>query len=412
MTHPSRSSDLVLGQKALFHCRLCNHAVIAPALSLGRLPVCNRFERAADVGTLADIDVLECDTCQLIQLRETPPVDVLAPRLPWIRYREPEGHLDAVTDTVLELRPQTRRALGTGPFEQPLLARLFARGLSTAALELDIAQGRYPYLETWQACLNRERLASEAVRLGTFDLVSCRYIVEHTQAPVQALEALKHLLSPDGLLLIEVPDSSKFLAARDYSFLWEEHSCYFLEDSLHRLAETAGFRVRKLLRCPGALEDALVAVLQVRDTPPPETTGRISGSSILFQAYRDHFAPTRKLLRKRLAAAAGPARDGVALFGIGHHAIMFANAFDVADMIALAVDDDPDKAGFFPPGFRVPVVGSQALLENARITTCLFAVAPHIRAKVQARLAPLAARGVKFRSIYAALEDSIMKDLA
>jgi hypothetical protein len=132
----------------------------------------------------------------------------------------------------------------------------------------------------------------------------------------------------------------------------------------------------------------------------------------LFEAYRDHFAPARKLLRQRLAAAAGPARDGVALFGIGHHAIMFANAFDVADMIALAVDDDPDKAGFFPPGFRVPVVGSQALFENARITTCLFAVAPHIQAKVQARLAPLAARGVKFRSIYSALEDSIMKDLA
>jgi SAM-dependent methyltransferase len=413
MTHPSRSSDLVLGQKALFHCRLCNHAVIAPALSLGRLPVCNRFERAADVGTLADIDVLECDTCQLIQLRETPPVDVLAPRLPWIRYREPEGHLDAVADAVLELRPRARRALGAGPFEQPLLARLSARGLSTAALELGIApaQGRYPYLETWQAGLNRERLAVEAVRLGTFDLVSCRYILEHTPAPVQALEALKRLLSPDGLLLIEVPDSSKFLAARDYSFLWEEHSCYFVEDSLRRLAETAGFRIRKLLRYPGALEDALVAVLQVVDNPAPETTGRISGSSIFFQAYRDDFAPARKLLREHLAAAAGSARDGVALFGIGHHAIMFANAFDVADMIALAVDDDPDKAGFFPPGFRVPVVGSQALL-NARITTCLFAVAPHIQAKVQARLAPLTARGVKFRSIYAALEDSIMKDLA
>jgi SAM-dependent methyltransferase len=401
-----------------FKCRLCGHAVNTASLSLGRLPVCNRFERTADVGTLADIDVVECETCQLIQLRETPPIDVLAPRLPWIRYREPERHLDAVADAVLDLRPQARRALGTGPFEQPLLARLSARGLSTAALELDIAaaQGRYPYLETWQAGLNPQRLTAEAVRLGTFDLVSCRYIVEHIPAPVQALEALKHLLSPDGLLLIEVPDSSKFLAARDYSFLWEEHSCYFLEDSLHRLAEAAGFRVRKLLRYAGTLEDALVAVLQVTDAPAltlaSETTGRVSGSSIYFQAYRDHFGPTRKLLRQRLAATAGPARDGVALFGIGHQAIMFANAFDVADMIALAVDDDPDKAGFFPPGFGVPVVGSQALFENTRITTCLFAVAPHIQAKVQARLTPLAARGVTFRSIYAALEDSIMKELA
>ncbi len=91
---------------------------------------------------------------------------------------------------------------------------------------------------------------------------------------------------------------------------------------------------------------------------------------------------------------------------------MFVNAFGLGAEIALAVDDDPDKAGFFPPGFNVPVVNSQALLEDERITTCLFAVAPHIQAKVQAKLAPLAARGVAFKSIYAALEDSIMKDLA
>src|SRR5580698_2296665 len=300
-----------------FKCRLCGHTVNTASLSLGQLPVCNRFERTADVCTLADIDVVECETCQLIQLCETPPVDVLAPRLPWIRYREPEGHLDAVADAVLDLRPQARRALGAGPFEQPLLARLSARGLSTAALELDIApaQGRYPYLETWQAGLDPQRLAAEAVRLGTFDLVSCRYIVEHTPAPVHALGALKHLLSPDGLLLIEVPDSSKFLAARDYCFLWEEHSCYFVEQTLRRLAEAAGYRVLSILRYPGALEDALVAVLEAVQAAPPLPA---HGASPLFQAYRDRFAATRDGLKARLAAAAGPAKDRVALFGIGH----------------------------------------------------------------------------------------------
>jgi hypothetical protein len=88
------------------------------------------------------------------------------------------------------------------------------------------------------------------------------------------------------------------------------------------------------------------------------------------------------------------------------------NAFGLADFIALAVDDDPDKAGFFPPGFRVPVVSSQALLADKRIRTCLFAVTPHIEGKVRDKLAPLAARGVAFHSIYAALDNSIMRDLA
>jgi hypothetical protein len=381
-------------------------------LSLGRLPVCNRFEPTAKAATLVELDIIECETCRLVQLRDAPAIDVITPRLPWIRYREPGDHLDALADAVLAFRPQACSALGTGPFEQPLLMRFAARNLSTTALDLDEVpiQGRYPYLESWQASLNVLRLEGIAARTGTFDLVSCRYIVEHSPDPIAALTALKSLLSRDGLLLVEVPDSSKFLAARDYCFLWEEHSCYFVEETLARLAEAAGFRVLSVLRYPGALEDALIAVLGVAESRSARL--RPQGPSPLFAAYRDRFAVTGQRLRARIADAAGPAKDRVALFGIGHHAIMFVNAFGLGADIALAVDDDPDKSGFFPPGFRVPVVSSETLVEDERITTCLFAVAPHIQAKVRVKLAPLVERRVEFKSIYAALEDSIMQDLA
>ncbi|CCE03980.1 putative S-adenosyl-L-methionine (SAM)-dependent methyltransferase [Bradyrhizobium sp. STM 3809] len=347
----------------------------------------------------------------MVQLREVPAPDLLRPRVPWIRYREPEAHLDALTDTLLGFRPATQTALGLGPFEQPLLSRLAARGVAPVALELDIpaVDGCYPYLESWQAALDDDHLAARAAQLGTFDMVSCRYLVEHTPDPVQALRALKRVLNPGGVVLIEVPDSSKFLAARDYCFLWEEHSCYFVEDTLRRLAEVSGYRVLALLRYPGALEDALAAVLTPVDASPAAASPL--GPSSLFQAYRDNFASIRTRLRTRLTALAGPGRDQIALFGIGHHAIMFGNAFDVADLFALAVDDDRDKGGFFPPGFSVPVIGSDRLLADERITTCLFAVAPHIEGKVREKLAPLAARGVQFRSIYAALDNAITKDL-
>jgi SAM-dependent methyltransferase len=317
---------------------------------------------------------------------------------------------------VLSRRLNVSRALGTGPFEQPLLSRLAARGVDTQALKLEAepADDRYPYLESWQASLNESGVAAKAAQAGPFDIVSCRYILEHSPEPVTALVALKRLVSPDGLLLIEVPDSSKFLAAPDYCFLWEEHASYFVEDTLRLLAETAGYQVLALLRYPGALEDALVAVLQPTDDPakPNGQPQAVVGPSQLFQAYRNSFAPAREAVRARLAGAGGADRSGVALFGIGHHAIMFVNAFGLADFIALAVDDDNDKAGFFPPGFRVPVVGSEQLLADENIRLCLFAVAPHIEGKVRDKLAPLAARGVEFRSIYAALDNSITKDPA
>jgi hypothetical protein len=154
----------------------------------------------------------------------------------------------------------------------------------------------------------------------------------------------------------------------------------------------------------------LVAVLEI--APSPASPHPATGPSDLFRAYRDSFAPARDRVRTRITDAAGAERNRVALFGIGHHAIMFANVLGIADRIALAVDDDKDKAGFFPPGFRVPVVGSERLLSDQRIGLCLFAVAPHIEGKVRDKLGALAARGVEFRSIYAALDNSIMKDSA
>jgi SAM-dependent methyltransferase len=393
-------------------CRSCGRPFVASALALGRIPVCNQFDIGGAAPDLLDLDIVECEVCGLVQLGRTPPVDALMPRVPWIRYREPEDHLDALVSELVARRPGARSALGTGPFEQPLLSRLGARGLATQTLTLDApaVAGRYPYLESWQAALNDSRLSALAGELGTFDIISCRYIVEHASEPVAALAALKRLLKPEALLLIEVPDSSKFLAARDYCFLWEEHTCYFVEDSLRRLAETAGYRVAALLRYPGVLEDALVAVLEV--APSPVSSDPATGPSDLFRAYRDGFAPARDRVRTRITDAAGAERNRVALFGIGHHAIMFANVLGIADRIALAVDDDKDKAGFFPPGFRVPVVGSERLLSDQRIGLCLFAVAPHIEGKVRDKLGALAARGVEFRSIYAALDNSIMKDPA
>jgi SAM-dependent methyltransferase len=405
-TNSSSSNEAILAAATMmqrFTCRLCGSDAESGALSLGPVPVCNRFATAPGQAPRVDLDLVQCAACQLVQLRQAPPPDLLTPRHGWIRYREPEAHLDAVAEAVLAEMPRAENVLGTGPFDAPLLARLGDRGLSVRSLTLDApaAPGLHPYLESWQALLDPQRLPADA----RYDLVCSRYIVEHTPSPVQALQALRPLLAPGGLVLLEVPDSSTFLAACDYSFPWEEHASYFVEATLERLAAVAGFELRRLLRFPGALEDALVALLAVSPAPAPRLS---CGGTAAFRAYGEGFSARRARIVQQIDAWAGPARDGVALFGLGHQAIMFANAHGVAPQIALAVDDDPDKQGFFPPGFATPVVSSDRLLQAAQIRACLFAVAPAIEARLQDRLAPLARRGVVFRSIYAARDNAIV----
>jgi hypothetical protein len=395
-------------------CRLCGGVLNDSGLSLRQIPVCNRFTARPEAAERHDLSLHQCTQCQLIQLGTPPPVEAVKPRLPWIKYREPDAHLDALADRLFaEHGAKAATAYGVGPFDQPLLDRLERQGLRVAALEIRPTSARpdgfYPYLETWQLGLNAEHLATVTSTHGTADMVCCRYLLEHCHDPLGALRGLQQLLSANGVLIVEVPDSEKFLAACDYSFLWEEHVSYFVEATLRRLALQAGYEVAGFHRAPGELEDALVAVLRpaqtetAKDIIPP-----CSSKPEMFLSYVENLAPSRDFVQSWAVEAAGPSGDGLALFGIGHQALMFAHAMGLTDHIAAAVDDDPDKRGYFPPGFRVPIVPSEALLGDTRTRACLIAVAPRIESRIKDRLAPLRQRGVEFRSIFAGVPGSLL----
>lgn len=355
-----------------------------------------------------------CAACGLVQLSDPPPIETVRPRVPWIRYNEPEAHLDDLAARLLAAcRRDDPTVIGVGPFETPLLERLQRHGAKTRLADLIAscpggAYG-YPYLETWQARLDARRMDAVMHAGGAADIVTCRYLLEHCHAPVAALEALSRVLSEHGIVVIEVPDSSKFLAAGDYCFLWEEHVSYFVEHSLAAMAEAAGYEVVSLIRYPGVLEDALVAVLRRPGQPvrrDADPAARAAAKD-LFSRYLMAFPATRASIRDRVAALAGPARNGVALFGVGHQAIMFVNALGLGPLIGAVIDDDDNKRGMFPPGFEVAVTPSAALLENPQIRACLLAVSPRIEHKVTEKLAPLVARGVQLRTIYAGRPGSI-----
>jgi Methyltransferase domain/C-methyltransferase C-terminal domain len=397
-----------------FLCRLCGESRTDDGLSVRQIPVCNRFTASQEPAERRDLRLDQCTRCQLIQLREAPTIGTVTPKLAWIKYREPEGHLDSVVGHLLSGPcAKASSAFGVGPFDQPLLDRLAHRGLSSLALDTRPPQtgDGFPYLETWQLGLNAASLGEITRTKGKANIVSCRYLLEHCHDPLGSLLSMRQLLSADGVLIIEVPDSTKFLAAHDYSFIWEEHISYFVESTLRLLATQAGFEVVDFYRYPGELEDALVAVMRPAMNMAAGNVAEPGLSqSDLFRSYVSGLQPARDIVQSSVAAAAGPSGDGVALFGIGHQAVMFVNLFGLSKYVAAAVDDDPNKSGYFPPGFAVPVIPSQALLQDERIRACLLAVPPGIEHKIRGKLAALVERGVQFRSIFAGVPGSLLSD--
>jgi hypothetical protein len=203
-------------------------------------------------------------------------------------------------------------------------------------------------------------------------------------------------VTPDGLVIVEVPDCSSFLRRCDYSFPWEEHVCYFTEATLVAMAGRAGFEVLDIRRSPGALEDSLMAVLR---KGPPQPLAPDGAGLLLFDAYRERYPPTGDAWARLLKTAN---QDGgrVALFGAGHQAVMFVSALKLNNSVAVMVDDSAVKCGLVAPGMTGPVISSAQMLADPSITTCLLAVSLRAEAAIMGKCAQLRDRGGHFYSIF------------
>lgn len=398
---PTRSRKYQMAAEHI--CLSCRHSLAGPILDLGELPACNRFSKVPSVADSHRMTVTACPSCGLVQLLDPAPAEMIVPRVPWIRYNEPEAHLDDVAKELLGLFRETpRTALGVGPFDAPLLTRLESLSLTATSVDLLAglpAQGyppAFPYLETIQSHI-RPATFAHAER-SRADIVLCRYLLEHSHDPLASLAALRRLMTPEGVLLIEVPDSSKFLAALDYCFLWEEHVCYFVESTIKSMAVQAGFEVAALLRYEGQLEDALVMILRQPGASMPTTAIPVADLSA-FQAYQSLFPARRDAYRMRLQDLSNEGK--VALIGIGHQSIMFVNEFGLQPFISFLVDDDPNKLGCFAPGTSQRIVSSSSVVDRTDIAACLLAVSPRVEPKVRGKLRGLIDQGAKIYPIYA-----------
>lgn len=74
---------------------------------------------------------------------------------------------------------------------------------------------------------------------GKFDIITLIHVLEHLAKPVQWLKELHHMLQPDGLVLIQVPDPM----TNPYNLLVADHCSHFIMADLITIAEQAGYEV-------------------------------------------------------------------------------------------------------------------------------------------------------------------------
>ena len=114
-------------------CRICGQPAIGEWLDFGPQALRNRFLRSRRESEYSHpLAIGVCSACGMVQLASPPPVCELRPRFDWIRYNEPEQHLDRVASTIAQLPGVTARSVvaGLSYKDDSTLARLNRLGFA------------------------------------------------------------------------------------------------------------------------------------------------------------------------------------------------------------------------------------------------------------------------------------------
>ena len=388
-------------------CRVCGSDQARELLDFGEQPLCNRFLRdVAEKEYTHPLTLGLCGSCGLVQLLNDPvPVHQIRPRFEWITYREPEGHLDALADTLVGLvgSPGDAAYVGVSFKDDSLLARLRSRDASRTWRihpETDLGiQARGVGVESIQDRLDSTNALELVERHGSCDVMIARHILEHAYDVGRFMEAARKLLKPGGLLVLEVPDCTRSFETRDFTTVWEEHTLYFTPHTFQSFCVFSGLEILQFDVIPYPLENSIVGVVRFKQGEPSRMSEEVlNGEKQRALAFAGDFGPRRNGLRRWLADFQMN-RGKIAILGAGHLTCTFINLFGLSEHLEFVADDDPNKQGLFMPGSRLPIRGSKALRDEG-ILLCLLGVNPEHEEALVRRQASFVEAGGILRSIF------------
>lgn len=393
-------------------CSICGLAEPELGIDLGLQVASNQFLKKTEREDRYPLALGQCPSCATVQLVKRMPVEVLRPRVDWLKYSEPEDHLDELVRRVaLHLKSSAASICGLSYKDDSTLERL-KKSSCGQIYRLDPKTDLGIQLpgagvETIQGELSAKRISEVTAKHGIQDLLIVRHMLEHVYDLNTFFAALKALANAEALFVFEVPDCRKAFEQGDYPIIWEEHLYYFTQQTLRAALSAAGFEILELYSHPYAFEDSLLAICR---------RGKVSQISAVSPAmeaelsiakkFFNNFPGKSRKLRERLSALR--AADGkIALFGAGHLASAFVCYHGLEDLFDCVVDDNPHKQGLLLPGTQL-MIESSAVLARDEIKVCVLGINLSAEEKILAAQKQFIANGGQFFSMFAGSQRALM----
>jgi hypothetical protein len=361
------------------NCQVCGSKEVKVLLDFGLQPICNRFSSSPyEEDYYHPLILAQCQNCNLIQLTDPVPVDEIVPRVEWLKYNEPEEHLDDLANIVstLEEMPEKPIACGITYKDDSLLKLLEERSFGKTwriepEQDLGIIQKGVAG-ETIIPKLTTDSVKNITDKYGYVDVLVARHILEHAIDTQAFLSLIWNIIKPGGYIVFEVPDCTKQLENKDYSMPWEEHILYFVPETLKSTFVYTSYELVQLCQYPYKTEDSQVVIVRKPQVPKRDDIQPIPKSFKLAVEYADSFEKNRRIIYSYLKEYTSKIGK-VAFYGAGHLSVMLVKSLQLEDFIEFVVDDTEKKQNLYLPGTSLQIKSSSQL-EKENISLCVMSL--------------------------------------
>ena len=341
-------------------------------INLGPQPVSNRYNKSPNKKCLKTNLILEqSKKSGIIQLKNTKNPIFYKPLVKWIKYNEPEAHLDQFVQNILRKFFYKKKIIvgGISSKDDTTLDRFFKFGHKTWRIDKkkDLKINSKSGIETIQNHLVVNKLNQLNKKYELADLLVVRHFWEHVYNQKEFSNVLKGLIKKNGMIFIEIPDCRKLLKSKDITMIWEEHLYYYTSQTILTSLKQNGFRIlsRKVINYP--TENSIL--LCIKPSKKKETIVNkinLRKEINLGINYGRQFKKNKNYLHKLFSKILKEKRE-IVLFGGGHLSLAFLAYYDIYKFIAYVVDDDINKKYMYMPGSSIQIKPSCELKNSENI---------------------------------------------
>ncbi len=365
-------------------CALCLQDKAVEFLNLGNQPLANKYpptKEAFETEDFFPLAVFFCTNCKNVQL------GTIVSRE---RMFEDYYYLSSVNPGLVRHFEELAKKIAGATFvvdigsnDGILLKPLKALGVNAVGVDPSVNVGKIANdagLTTVVAFFDEESAKQVLDQYGKPDVVVASSIFTHLEDPHRFIEAVKHLMTPDGEFIIEVEYIGNILRDVQFERFYLDRIFYYSLTSMKHLFESHGMyiadaesiephggSIRVTARNAGhggGTSDRANALLREEEASlNPQTLNEFKEKvESYIKAFRDKLNEYKEL-KLRVGGYGAPARVAtITNFGnIG------------PDLIEFIVDDSPLKQDRWSPGKHIPIVPNSFLAAHKPDVLVVFA---------------------------------------